>query len=748
MRLRLHRLIGLILCISLRAGAQTPPFLHAGDQSLLHFSNGNYSFTYHVMMTGNDHNPNNILFLDDTLVAYTLNGQLFDANLNLYPGNTAWFHFGGAGGHSQGKGYFSYMIPLNNQQGMIVNLGHLSPDHKLMFTKFNWQNKSVLFNNVPKESFIAHLGTGWPYYDRTFPLWKSSEDNQYYGIVADTASHTQQVPNLSMHYALFSIDMNGNYHKLWGSWSPYSKLLMKHHLRFNLVAGFEISVPNTSVTVTNGDTMLTNPPRAFMTLDHIDPMDTIWDEIMRIRVPVDLSANSVTGQPYWLSFNFRNNVIDFLLSPSARFLYTIYKKVNGEHRLVRYDLSLADTNQIYHQMETLYHFPPSNWLNGWKPSALQFGPDHEILVAMDRTGSQINSYLGLIPYPDSTIHGFDPFFLSKGNSDFGYFSNYMISDTRKPEFSLTHWCQDSVSFRTRYTAMLDSVRWDFGDPASGASNSSNLLHPSHSYSTHGKFFVQWKGYQYGFASEWSDTVQVLPVPEVKLPADTLLCTDDMLLLEVQQGFPANYLWQDGSTDSVYLATTPGTYWVQISSDSCGSVSDTLVLRYTQKPEISLRDTLLCEEDFTVLSVSAPLAQYQWNTGSTDSSIYAAQMGLYSVIASNPCGADTAFARIETRPCDCKLYIPQAFTPDGNGKNEQFSIVSNCSDMRWELIVYNRWGEPIAQLNQENPFWNGQNKGQAVPPGVYQYSLRYHFPESQPVGYSFDKVHYGEIVLIR
>lgn len=489
------------------------------------------------------------------------------------------------------------------------------------------------------------------------------------------------------------------------------------------------------------------PYTSYVTISTFRPEDTLFSPQIFIRKPRDQSLNlsqPIDTIPFYPSWT----TSDLILSPNNRYLYHIMLQHSGRSRLVRYDLSLQDTALIYQNTEVLLDVPASNTSNGWFPIAFQYGPDLKIYVAIDKSGSQTTSYLGCIQYPDSSVHGFDPFFLSKGNRTFRFFSNYVASYLYKGGFSVQHFCRDSVAFRTRYTAMLDSVRWDFGDPASGASNSSSLLHPSHSYSTHGKFFVQWKGYQYGFASEWSDTVVVLPVPEVKLPADTLLCTDDMLLLEVQQGFPASYLWQDGSTDSVYLATTPGTYWVQIHSDSCGSVSDTLVLSYTQKPEISLRDTLLCEEDFTVLSVSAPLAQYQWNTGSTDSSIYASQMGLYSVIASNPCGADTAFARIETRPCDCKLYIPQAFTPDGNGKNEQFSIVSNCSDMRWELIVYNRWGEPIAQLNPENPFWNGQNKGQAVPPGVYQYSLRYHFPESEPVGYSFDKVHYGELVVIR
>lgn len=742
-------LISAVLCIAIRAGAQTPPFLHAGDQSLLHFNNGNYSFTYHVMMTGNDYNPNDLLFHQDSIVAFTLAGQLLNASGNIFQ-NSGNMRIPGAGGTGSAKGYISYLLPLFGQEGLFVTTMNKlnSFSLSLLVSKFDWQNNIVTHTNLEVEDSLVLRHNMGSITSHSFPMWKSQISPNYFGIIPDTAINFN-IPSLfSVRYSFFTIDMNGNYQKLGGKWSPWHRPVMKHHLRLSTISGIMFKSFDNTLNFNGGNPYLINPPRAYIFIDHIDALDTVWNDIIRIRIPTDFSNHVSTGGPYYYPFKLFSDISDLLSSPSGQYLYVILEKHNAERRLVRYDLSLGDTNQIYHQMETLYHFPPSNMLNGWRPTALQFGPNHEILVAMDRVGTQINSYLGLIPYPDSTVHGFNPFFLSKGNSGFGYFSNYLIADTRKPEFSLTHWCQDSVSFRTRYPQMLDSVAWDFGDPASGSANFSTQLHPTHQYSSPGQYVVQWNAWQWGTPIYWTDTITVLPTPELHLPTDSFLCPNDSLLLNVSQGFPATYLWSTGSTDSSLYVSQPGTYWVTVTTDSCGSASDTIVLSTYTPPAISLQDTVACEEDIIVFSVLADRASYRWNTGDTTSSIYAEAQGIYSVTATNPCGESTAEARLERQPCDCKLYIPDAFTPNADGNNDVFTLVSNCNDMQWELVIYNRWGQQVALLNEQQPQWNGLISGQTAPDGLYSYTLRYHFPESQPIGHSFRKVHYGQVLLLR
>jgi gliding motility-associated-like protein len=73
----------------------------------------------------------------------------------------------------------------------------------------------------------------------------------------------------------------------------------------------------------------------------------------------------------------------------------------------------------------------------------------------------------------------------------------------------------------------------------------------------------------------SDTIEIHynPSPTVDLGEDTTLCEDDSLLLDATYANAA-YLWQDSSTAATFAVSDSGTYWVQVSLNSC-SVTDTI-----------------------------------------------------------------------------------------------------------------------------------------------------------------------------
>ncbi|MCX6281374.1 MAG: gliding motility-associated C-terminal domain-containing protein [Bacteroidetes bacterium] len=77
----------------------------------------------------------------------------------------------------------------------------------------------------------------------------------------------------------------------------------------------------------------------------------------------------------------------------------------------------------------------------------------------------------------------------------------------------------------------------------------------------------------------ADTVRIAlkPAINVHLARDTSLCSGSSIVLHAT--FPgAAYLWQDGSKDSLFTVTDPGTYWVRVSHDSC-AVMDTSTVHY-------------------------------------------------------------------------------------------------------------------------------------------------------------------------
>ena len=66
-----------------------------------------------------------------------------------------------------------------------------------------------------------------------------------------------------------------------------------------------------------------------------------------------------------------------------------------------------------------------------------------------------------------------------------------------------------------------------------------------------------------------------------------------------------------------------------------------------------------------------------------------------------------------------LYIPTAFSPDGDGINEIFQIKGE-GITKIEGGIYNRWGELIKTFEQQSDFWDGTFKGKTCKSDVYTY----------------------------
>ena len=59
-----------------------------------------------------------------------------------------------------------------------------------------------------------------------------------------------------------------------------------------------------------------------------------------------------------------------------------------------------------------------------------------------------------------------------------------------------------------------------------------------------------------------------------------------------------------------------------------------------------------------------------------------------------------------------LYIPSAFTPDGDGVNDAFGAKGK-NIISLKMKIYNRWGELVYETNQLNDTWDGTYKGNAI-----------------------------------
>jgi gliding motility-associated-like protein len=79
-----------------------------------------------------------------------------------------------------------------------------------------------------------------------------------------------------------------------------------------------------------------------------------------------------------------------------------------------------------------------------------------------------------------------------------------------------------------------------------------------------------------------------------------------------------------------------------------------------------------------------------------------------------------------------FYIPNTFTPDGDGFNQTFKPIftSGFDPFNFEMFIYNRWGELIFETHDANRGWDGSYgmDGRDVQQGVYTYKITYKNPK--------------------
>jgi gliding motility-associated-like protein len=70
-----------------------------------------------------------------------------------------------------------------------------------------------------------------------------------------------------------------------------------------------------------------------------------------------------------------------------------------------------------------------------------------------------------------------------------------------------------------------------------------------------------------------------------------------------------------------------------------------------------------------------------------------------------------------------IYIPNAFTPNGDGKNDTWNIPVLQVYSNVDILVFNRWGSVVYHAKNNSAPWDGSFKGHALPVGVYPYIIQ-------------------------
>jgi len=230
-------------------------------------------------------------------------------------------------------------------------------------------------------------------------------------------------------------------------------------------------------------------------------------------------------------------------------------------------------------------------------------------------------------------------------------------------------------------------------------------------------------------------------PKPTLGADRNICEGQNIILD--PGKFETYLWQDLSASQQYTVTKPGTYQVTVTNTfNCKASARVIIKNIAKLPANFLpADQDLCSGN--VLKINVPgYKSYSWNTGSSTKNIDIRTAGNYYLTVTsfdNCVGTDL----LTIREINCiPIGIPNAFSPNNDGRNDHFTPTINTEIQDYQLRIYNRVGQLIFQTNDHTTGWDGRFKGQQQSSDNYIYQVSFRNMEGKRFEYK------GNILLLR
>ena len=250
-------------------------------------------------------------------------------------------------------------------------------------------------------------------------------------------------------------------------------------------------------------------------------------------------------------------------------------------------------------------------------------------------------------------------------------------------------------------------------------------------------------------------IDSLSVRDEKCPKE---CNGFVSVIAQGGTLPYSYAWNNGNPDVIdqLSGLCPGWNYVEtVDANGC-VVKDSVEIKTSfSLPVIDTypeKDTIYQGQSTLLIADPALGYDYLWSNGTSlndstlaDPNATPQQPSSYvlKVTDGNGCvNFDTLQVFVITGYCQgSNVFVPNAFTPDGNGHNDRF-LVHAKGIREIALSIFNRWGEEVFQTRDIEQGWDGTYKGKEAPADVYVYHLTV---------VCFDNnrtFHKGDITLIR
>ena len=290
--------------------------------------------------------------------------------------------------------------------------------------------------------------------------------------------------------------------------------------------------------------------------------------------------------------------------------------------------------------------------------------------------------------------------------------------------------------------------WDNGTVISGDSSGPYIV----KWNTPGTKTITLNAENNGCKASDTNTVEVLPLPNANFNMQDEICPEGEVVIKLEE--PAKptygYFWQLGIDDTKIIEESNNGFIVSFSktgtrivrlrvlSDS-GCISpefaDTINVRETPKANIlPVENSTVCtktEIKLNATPLQGGLYKYKWSPAeyfmtndASEVTAWVPSSGYLSLKITDEFGCvgmDSTYVGVKL--C-CKAILPSAFSPNNDGRNDKFGIISSGNYKISAFRIVNRYGREVFSTNNQQERWDGTYNGEAQGIGTYYYYIKY------------------------
>jgi gliding motility-associated-like protein len=172
----------------------------------------------------------------------------------------------------------------------------------------------------------------------------------------------------------------------------------------------------------------------------------------------------------------------------------------------------------------------------------------------------------------------------------------------------------------------------------------------------------------------------------------------------------------------------------IYTDGCVKGDNiTLEVCFFDPPVLATADpsTIFIGESTDLFTEFNPDYIYQWeprqffNAGddkNNSATVFVPDTTLFTVFVTNECGCIDSSSVLVNVAKDCEVFVPKAFSPNGDGSNDVLFVRGFWID-KIEFVIYNRWGQEVFKTNTVGEGWDGRINGVLSTPDVFAYYVK-------------------------